>query len=78
MQNSDNSDEQYSDDQQESPRFLYNFRELNLQNKSLLGEIRVICKNLIYVIGLAPTLAKEEASCLENQNILDNMDRFKN
>ncbi|CAK64705.1 unnamed protein product (macronuclear) [Paramecium tetraurelia] len=60
MQNSDNSDEQYSDDQQESPRFLYNFRELNLQNKSLLGEIRIICRNLIYVIGLAPTLAKEE------------------
>ncbi|CAD8114281.1 unnamed protein product [Paramecium sonneborni] len=60
MQNSDNSDECYSDDQQESPRFLYNFKEINLQNKTLLAEIRIICKNLIYVIGLAPSIAKED------------------
>ncbi|CAD8187969.1 unnamed protein product [Paramecium pentaurelia] len=71
MQNSDNSDEYYSDDQQESPRFLYSFKEISLQNKTLLAEIRIICKNLIYVIGLAPTIAKEE-------NILDNMAKSKN
>ncbi|CAD8071076.1 unnamed protein product [Paramecium sonneborni] len=71
MQNSDNSDECYSDDQQESPRFLYNFKDINLQNKTLLAEIRIICKNLIYVIGLAPSIAKEE-------NILVSMVKSKN
>ncbi|CAK92100.1 unnamed protein product (macronuclear) [Paramecium tetraurelia] len=58
MQNSDNSDEYYSDDQQESPRFLYNLKEISLQNKTQLAEIRIICKNLIYVIGLAPQHSK--------------------
>ncbi|CAD8196430.1 unnamed protein product [Paramecium pentaurelia] len=42
------------------PKTLYSFKEINLQNKSLLAEIRIICKNLIYVIGLAPNIAKED------------------
>ncbi|CAD8195532.1 unnamed protein product [Paramecium octaurelia] len=71
MQNSDNSDEYYSDDQQDSPRFLYSFKEISLQNKTLLAEIRIICKNLIYVIGLAPGIAKEES-------ILGSMVKSKN
>ncbi|CAD8191231.1 unnamed protein product [Paramecium octaurelia] len=71
MQNSDNSDEYFSDDQQESPRFLYSFREISLQNKTQLAEIRIICKNLIYVIGLAPSIAKEES-------ILGSMAKSKN
>lgn len=42
------------------PKTLYSFKEINLQNKTLLAEIRIICKNLIYVIGLAPMIAKED------------------
>lgn len=43
------------------------FKDLNVNNKQQLADIRIIQKNLIYLIGLAPAIS---ANVVNNDSLL--------